>query len=282
MRLLTALLACLAINPAFALTPAPHGAPVKPAAGGHAEPTAISAAPAASGHGGGAGHGGGHWEYRGLNGPDAWADLSPANKLCRSGREQSPINISASFPQDLNKLEFSYGLSKINIVNNGHTIQVNYDPGSYLRIGDDRYELLQFHFHTPSEEMINSKQYAMVAHLVHKSEDGRLAVIAALFEKGKENEFINTLWSRLPREAMESRVYGESEISATSLLPLNLGYFTFNGSLTTPPCSEGVRWLVLKNPVQISARQLEKFRELYPMNARPIQPLYGRTIFESM
>lgn len=250
---------------------------------------ASSPTPEASGHGAPAEkqHAstsvGGHWDYKGPNGPENWANLSPSYSACRNGREQSPVNITSSYPQDLNKLEFSYGMSKINIVNNGHTIQVNYDPGSFLRIGDEKYELIQFHFHTPSEEMINSKQYSMVAHLVHKNEEGRLAVIAVLFDKAaKDNDVINNLWSRMPKEEKESRIYEESHISAASLLPLNLGYYTFNGSLTTPPCSEGVRWIVLKTPVPISVKQLDKFKEEFPMNARPIQPMFGRNVFESM
>ncbi|MDK2124639.1 carbonic anhydrase [Parachitinimonas caeni] len=225
--------------------------------------------------------GGGHWGYGGPNGPAGWANMNPAYSLCRDGKEQSPINITSVVGQKIDKIEFSYGISKINLVNNGHTIQANYDPGSYITAFGERYQLLQFHFHTPSEEQINGRAFPLVAHLVHRSEDGRLAVIGVLFEKGRDNPTLEALWDRMPTEHGETRQYEETHVSAASLLPLKLGFYTFMGSLTTPPCSEGVRWIVMKNPQQISERQLARFRQEFPMNARPIQPINTRLVVES-
>ncbi|WP_374354777.1 carbonic anhydrase [Chitinimonas sp.] len=224
-----------------------------------------------------------HWSYTGpATGPQNWARMNPDFAQCAEGRQQSPINIVGAAPQQLPQLRFSYGLSKLSILNNGHTIQVNIDPGQSVEVLGDRYELKQFHFHTPSEEMIGGKPFAMVAHLVHKSEAGRLAVVAVLFKEGQANPLIDTLWSRLPGEHGETRSFDGQMISPANLLPNNAKYFTFDGSLTTPPCSEGVRWIVLKTPVELSKAQLARFRQMFPMNARPVQPLNGREVLESM
>lgn len=224
-----------------------------------------------------------HWSYIGpRTGPSNWGKLNPTFGLCDSGKEQSPVNLTGAAAQDLEKIKYSYGMSKLQIVNNGHTIQVNVDPGSWIDAFGDRFELKQFHFHTPSEEQINGKSFALVAHFVHKSELGKLAVIAVLFKVGRENALINTLWERMPDEHGEARTYEQRVISPASLMPDKPGYYSLMGSLTTPPCSEGVRWIVLKTPVELSAAQLARFRKEFPMNARPIQPLNGRIIVDVM
>ncbi|MFC4161562.1 carbonic anhydrase [Chitinimonas lacunae] len=224
-----------------------------------------------------------HWSYQGVKtGPNEWGMMNPAYSLCREGKAQSPVNITSATPQQLESLKFSYGLSKLQLINNGHTIQVNIDPGSFLEAFGDKFELKQFHFHTPSEEQIRGKHYAMVAHLVHKNAEGALAVVAVLFQPGREHGLIDTLFSRLPSEHGESRIYEERMISPASLLPERLNYYTLMGSLTTPPCSEGVRWIILKQPVDMSSAQLTQFRRHFPMNARPVQPLNGRMVFEAM
>lgn len=224
-----------------------------------------------------------HWSYDGKKtGPNEWGMMNPAYSLCREGKAQSPVNISSAAPQQLDKLKFNYSLSKLQLVNNGHTIQVNVDAGSFLEAFGDKFELKQFHFHTPSEEQINGKSYPLVAHLVHKNEEGALAVVAVLFQTGREHGLIDTLFDRMPEEHGETRTYDERMISPASLLPGKLSYYTLMGSLTTPPCSEGVRWIILKQPVDISAKQLAEFREEFPMNARPVQSLNGRMVFDSM
>lgn len=266
------------------IKPIPHVIPVPVRPTGHKKSPAKSKVMAKEeAHGEGEEESASHWSYVGpRTGPSSWARMNPAYAQCEAGKEQSPVNISGAAPQPIDKLKFSYGLSRLQIVNNGHTIQSNIDGGSTLEAFGDTFELKQFHFHTPSEEQINGKSYPLVAHFVHKSESGKLAVIAILFKVGRENPVIDTLWDRMPKEHGETRTYEERVISPASLLPEKLGFYTLMGSLTTPPCSEGVRWIILKTPAEISAAQLARFRKEYPMNARPIQPLNGRMIVEAM
>lgn len=228
-------------------------------------------------------HAGGHWAYEGSTGPENWGGMSPSFSLCKEGREQSPINITTSYAQEMEKIKFNYGMTKITVVNNGHTIQLNIDPGSFIEALGTKYQLLQFHFHTPSEEAIGGIRYPMVAHLVHKSEDGKLAVVAALIQQGgQDNPLVEALWDKMPSEHNETRTFDKLTYSPAALLPLDQCFYTFMGSLTTPPCSEGVRWLVMKNPLSISARQIARFRKEFPMNARPIQSINARNVMEGM
>ncbi|WP_410498222.1 carbonic anhydrase [Chitinibacter sp. S2-10] len=223
-----------------------------------------------------------HWSYSGSTGPDDWGNMQPEFALCKSGRQQSPINISEVYSQQLEALQFNYQHSKLNIQNNGHTIQLNYDAGSYLNIGNDRYQLLQFHFHTPSEEAIGGKRYPMVAHLVHKNDAGQLAVVALLINQGKtDHPLFNQFWAKLPAGHNETLIFDEVQYNVARLLPAKLNYWTFMGSLTTPPCSEGVRWIVLKQPLSISAKQIARFKREFAMNARPLQSLFDRAVLDS-
>ncbi|QLG87542.1 carbonic anhydrase family protein [Chitinibacter bivalviorum] len=223
-----------------------------------------------------------HWSYEGSTGPNNWGNMKPEFATCKSGTQQSPINITETYSQSLDRLQFSYQPSKLNIQNNGHTIQLNYDSGSFLTIGSDKYQLLQFHFHTPSEEAIGGKRYPMVAHLVHKNEAGQLAVVALLINQGKEdNPLFNQFWQKLPTEHKETRIFDDIQYNVANLLPGNQSYWTFMGSLTTPPCSEGVRWFVLKQPLQISAKQISRFKREFAMNARPLQSVFERAILDS-
>lgn len=221
-----------------------------------------------------------HWGYHGAESADKWGDLSKDFATCKLGKEQSPIDIKTAGVEKttLEKIEFSYLPSKLNIINNGHTVQVDYDKGSSIKIGKDKYDLLQFHFHTPSEEEIDGKEFDLVAHLVHKSADGKLAVVAVLFDRGDENKALKAYWDKLPRDSGEVRNLPKTMVNAADMLPANRGYFTFNGSLTTPPCSENVRWFVLKTPVTVSKDQTAAFRKIYPLNNRPVQALNGRKI----
>ncbi|MDD5295285.1 MAG: carbonic anhydrase family protein [Rhodocyclaceae bacterium] len=221
-----------------------------------------------------------HWSYEGETGPANWAKLNPAYATCDIGTRQSPIDIRGGVKVDLPPIKFEYQPSLFNILDNGHTIQVNYGEGSGLTVQGRRYDLVQFHFHKPSEERINGRSYDMVAHLVHKDEDGRLAVVAVLFERGADNPFIQTLWNNLPLE-QNSEVSPETPIDLNTLLPKDRSYYTYMGSLTTPPCTEGVTWMVLKSPVQMSTEQMAVFSHLYNRNVRPIQRATGRLIKES-
>jgi carbonic anhydrase len=224
-----------------------------------------------------------HWTYSGPTGPEHWGKLKPEFAACASGKRQSPIDIRDGAKLELEPIKFDYKPAPLRVVDNGHTVQVNYAEGSSIQVAGERYELKQFHFHKPSEERINGRLYDMVAHLVHQSMDGRLAVVAVLFEAGPfHNVFVKGLWPHLPLEAGREIAPLDATVDVNELLPVERTYYTFIGSLTTPPCSEGVLWLVLKNPVPITAEQVAVFGKLYALNARPVQPPHGRLIKESM
>lgn len=221
-----------------------------------------------------------HWDYSGPTGPAKWGSLGKDFALCKTGELQSPIDIPDANVRkgDLPSLLFNYKPSPLRIIDNGHTVQVNYAPGSYVSVGGKRYQLVYLDFHKPSEEKINGKGHDMAVHLVHQDQDGKLAVIAVLLDQGSENSLIKTLWSNLPQVKDRENVVDTVKINAVELLPQDKGYYTFAGSLTTPPCSEDVTWFVLKTPVQLSAEEIARFARLYPMNARPVQPLNGRDL----
>ncbi len=222
-----------------------------------------------------------HWTYSGDTGPAKWAALESEYSACGLGKLQSPIDIRDGVAKkaDLPAIAFDYKPSPLEIVDNGHTIQVNYAPGSFITVEGRRYELVQFHFHKPSEEKINGKSADMVAHLVHKNADGKLAVVAVLLNTGQSNKLVETLWKNLPRQKEKENAVEAVQVNAADLLPSKTGaYYTFTGSLTTPPCSEGVTWFVLKSPTSVSKSEVARFAKLYPMNARPAQPLNGREI----
>jgi carbonic anhydrase len=155
---------------------------------------------------------------------------------------------------------------------------VNYAPGSWIDVGGARYDLVQFHFHKPSEEKVDGKPHAMVAHLVHKNAEGKLAVVAVLLDGGGSNATIDSIWKNVPKEKLKETVVANTTVDADALLPKDRGYYTFQGSLTTPPCSEDVTWLVLKDPVKIADAEISQFGHIYPMNARPTQSLNGRLV----
>lgn len=246
--------------------------------GGPAAPAGRStgkAAPAAAGHGAEI-----HWSYEGQGGPERWGQLRPDFNKCATGTRQSPIDIREGIAVDLEPIAFDYKPSNFSVIDNGHTVQVNVAQGNAIQIMGRRYELLQFHFHRPSEERINGRQYDMVAHLVHKDSEGRLAVVAVLLDRGSTHALIQTVWANLPLEKNELQ-QAQVTLDLNQLLPESRLYYTYMGSLTTPPCSEGVLWMVLKQPVQVSNQQINIFSRLYPMNARPVQPAQGRLIKES-
>ncbi|MEO7495009.1 MAG: carbonic anhydrase family protein [Massilia sp.] len=221
------------------------------------------------------------WDYDGAKGPAKWASLKKDYSSCGLGHQQSPIDIRATTKGKLEPIAFDYKPSALKEIDNGHTIQINYAAGSGITVDGKRHELLQFHFHTPSEERINGKSYPLVAHLVHKSAEGKLAVVAVLFKFGKENPTLATVWANPPKEKTVETAAAGVDIDLAALLPAEHGYYNFAGSLTTPPCSEQVNWFVLKAPVELSAAQLKQFHTLYKHNARPVQALHGRIVKES-
>lgn len=221
-----------------------------------------------------------HWSYEGDTGPAAWGQMRSDYALCSTGTRQSPIDIRDGIKVEQEPIVFEYKPTYFRIVDNGHTIQVNYGEGSRLMAMGRTYELVQFHFHRPSEERIDGRSFDMVVHLVHKDMDGRLAVVAVMLERGSQSAFMQTLWNNLPLEKNEEYL-ARVAVNASDILPASREYYSYMGSLTTPPCTEGVLWLVMKNPVQISEEQIAIFSRFYRNNARPVQAGNGRVIKES-
>ena len=287
-----------------------HGAPqrmasLSPAAGAHsaqAEPAATAStssreyikarAAALAGHGPAdshadkAGHTGGHeahWAYEGEYGPQKWGAMKPEFNVCAIGKRQSPIHIeeTATLPGPAEPLQISYRPSTGSVVNNGHTIQVDLDGDNTLTVRGSVYKLVQFHFHHPAEEKVNYKGFAMVAHLVHRNDAGQLAVVAVLMDPGAPNPLIHNVWTHMPLDTADRVKLPAGSIDLNKLLPQDQRYYQFIGSLTTPPCTEGVLWLVLKQPMTLARDQLKMFSALFPNNARPTQPLHGRLVREA-
>jgi carbonic anhydrase len=221
-----------------------------------------------------------HWSYEGTSGPANWSKINTNWAACSTGKRQSPIDIRDGMKVDLEQITFDYHPSSFNETDNGHTIQVMVGGGNFITVGNQTYELQQFHFHRPSEERINGKGTEMVLHLVHKSAEGKLAIVAVLLERGKAHNLIQTVWNNLPLEKLET-VAPSIVLDLNEALPERREYYTYMGSLTEPPCTEGVLWIVMKQPMQASPAQMALFSRLYPLNARPVQSSFGRVIKES-
>ena len=221
-----------------------------------------------------------HWSYEGDSGPANWSKINVDWAKCGNGSRQSPIDIRDGMKVELEQISFDYHPSSFNVVDNGHTVQVGVSGGNYITVQNRMFELQQFHFHRPSEERINGKAFEMVVHLVHRDAEGRLAVLALLLERGAPQATIQTVWNNLPLEKFET-MQPTILLDPAEMLPVRRDYYTYMGSMTSPPCSEGVLWLVMKQPVQASPAQMALFSRLYPLNARPIQPGNGRIIKES-
>lgn len=221
-----------------------------------------------------------HWGYSGDVAPARWGTLSPEYATCGTGKNQAPVNIEHTVKSELPALPFAYQAGGREIINNGHTIQVVYADGSKLTVDGSPFTLKQFHFHAPSENLIQGKQYPLEVHLVHSDKDGNLAVVALMFEEGKANPLLAKLWQQLPRKSGDHLTLNKS-VNVADLLPKDQSYYRFAGSLTTPPCSEGVRWLVLKQPISASKTQIEQFSAVMGhANNRPVQPVGARLIAE--
>ncbi len=234
----------------------------------------------ATAHGSDAHAGEPHWAYEGENGPQNWGKLKPEFNLCAIGKRQSPINIeeSATLQGPAEPLQFNYTPSIGSVVNNGHTIQVDVAGDNTLTVRGSVYKLVQFHFHTPSEEQVNFRNFAMVAHLVHKNNEGQLAVVAVLLDPGVANALINKVWTYMPLDTSDRVRMPDGLIDMNELLPKDQRYYQFIGSLTTPPCTEGVLWMVMKQPTLLSREQIRLFQQLFPNNARPVQPVNARAV----
>jgi carbonic anhydrase len=221
-----------------------------------------------------------HWTYGGATGPAHWGGLEPEFGACGLGHAQSPIDIRSADAQkaELPAIEFAYKPSPLKVLDNGHTLKVLPAPGSSITVDGHRYELVEFHFHKPSEESIDGKRHDMVAHLVHRDADGKLAVVAVLLDAGALNTMVAAVWNNWPARKDAETEVADVQVNVADLLPADHGYYTFAGSLTTPPCSEGVTWFVLRQPSTLSEGEIARFGSVYPMNARPLQPLHDRVV----
>ena len=246
--------------------------------------TAASPDSAATAHNGAAAQAHAHWSYEGDTGPANWAKLKPEFNVCAIGQRQSPIPIdnSATLQGPAEPIGFHYRPSEGSVVHNGHTIQVDVAPGNHIAVRGGHFDLLQFHFHHPSEEQINGQRFPMVAHLVHKNAEGQLAVVAVLLTTGEANTAIDTVWKYLPVDTGDRVKLPAGVLNLPDLLPKDQRYYQFMGSLTTPPCTEGVLWMVLKTPSTLSPAQIRLFGQLFPNNARPVQELNGRPVREGL
>lgn len=232
-------------------------------------------------------HGGPHWSYEGETGPAQWGTLSPDWSPCGSGQSQSPIDIDKTMMADLPAMKTQFQPAQLRIIhhnhvadgiNNGHTIQVNYSQGDTLRVGDEAFELKQYHFHSPSEHTVGGKHYPMEMHLVHKSPAGQLSVIGVFIEEGAHNAAFDPVWSNLPKTKGAETHLENVTVDIDQLLPASTASYRYDGSLTTPPCSEGVKWIVMATPIQLSTEQIGAFRALVHGNNRPVQALNGRPV----
>jgi carbonic anhydrase len=227
------------------------------------------------------------WEYGGPKGPEHWGDLDPDYIACKTGKEQSPIDIQKAERAALPSLRFEYRSGPLKyLINNGYTIRVNYHDapgtGNFLIVGEKRYQLKQFHFHRPSEEYVRGKPYEMEVHLMHADSGGQVVGVTIFLKMGSPNDTVRTLWEHIPMTESKEQEIAGVEINPAGLLPRGeTAYYLYQGSETAPPCRENVTWMVLKTPVEISAEQINEFAKLYPHDVRPIQPLNGRIVKES-
>lgn len=223
-----------------------------------------------------------HWSYKGTTGPTEWSNLDETFDVCRLGKHQSPIDIVPSnhlAVGDTQALQLNYKASQLKLLNNGHTLQLPYDAGSTISLEGKEYQLVQFHFHVPSEHTIAGQSYALEVHLVHLLQDNQLLVVGVMFTEGSENSFLAEFWSRIPVLEGLVEVAGAT-INIAALVPNIADYYRYEGSLTTPPCSENVHWIVLKAELEASKAQINKFLAIFGQNARPVQSLNGRVVSE--
>ena len=219
-----------------------------------------------------------HWGYTGKEGPAHWGGLSSKFQTCSKGKAQSPIDLKPSEGATVEPILFDYHASPLGIIHNGHTVQVSYQPGSSIQIGDKKYELLQFLFRTPSEHTLNGLKTDMEVQFVHRSKDGQIAIVGVLMKSGTYNKSLAEIWKRMPARESAEQIHRNVMINAADLLPKRKKYYRYMGSLTTPPCTEGVHWYILDTPVNVSASQTNRFSNAVGSNARPTQALNNRLL----
>ncbi|WP_267383378.1 carbonic anhydrase [Cyanobacterium sp. uoEpiScrs1] len=219
------------------------------------------------------------WDYRH---PEQWGDISEEYRVCKTGKQQSPIDLQSPIESQLSRIEVSYQEIPLRIINNGHTIQVNSGPGNFISVDNQKFELLQFHFHHPSEHTVNGKNYPMEIHFVHRNEQGSLAVLGVPLKQGQEHQTLQSVWDNMPSRKSTERLISDRYISLDKLLPTSFDSYRYFGSLTTPPCSEIVYWIVFREPLEVSLMQIQQFKQIFPLNARPVQPINRRFILTSI
>ena len=221
------------------------------------------------------------WGYTGKQGPQYWGDLSTKYHLAKDGKQQSPIDIKTktTVTQSLPPLKFNYRKERISAINNGHSIQHNEQPGSFLHVGDDTYSLEQFHVHVPSEHTIDGKHADVELHFVHKSSSGQVAVVAVMVHADSKDPVNTPLYKIIPQQAGESVEVDQVTRDPMDLIPKDHSYLRYMGSFTTPPCTEGIHWIVMKTPISTTPAVVEKFKEVIGGNNRPVQMLNGRKVF---
>lgn len=217
------------------------------------------------------------WSYTGLTGPDMWGELKEDYILCKIGKLQSPIDLLWKKPQGKMAIEFNYKDTPYKIVDNGHTVQVQFEAGNQITMNGHTYDLKHLDFHAHSEHAISGKHYSLEAHFYHKDKDGQLVILAVLFTEGKANPFLESMWEQFPREK-NRQVASQVSFNPADLLPKVKTHYHYTGSLTIPPCSENVKWNVFNTPVEMSSEQINHFKVLYSKNYRPLQPINGRTV----
>ena len=231
------------------------------------------AAPAGAGHGDAP-----HWAYAGEGGPDSWGHLDAEFSACSAGRNQSPIDIAATTGVGSGEVAFSYQPSSLTVINNGHTIQANVLPGNAISVDGKAFGLLQFHFHSPSEHTLDGRYFPLEMHLVHRNTEGSLGVVGVFFAEGNASDPLEPVWAVMPHSTEEQGIVEGFDLE--SLLPSSRQLYRYAGSLTTPPCSEGVRWMVMQTPREVSGAQVQAFASLVGPNNRPLQPVWAREVLE--
>lgn len=220
------------------------------------------------------------WGYIGKGGPEHWGKLDPAFAICEQGKNQSPVNLTGFVEAELEPITFSYTGLVTEVVNSGRTIEANYTAGSTIQVAGKTFELKQFHFHSPGEHTLNGDSLPLEGYFVHEAQDGSVAVIAVMYTLGEENQGIARLWKQMPNKSGQKAAMA-SQVRAEDLMPEERDYYRYNGSLTIPPCLEGVIWMVMKQTVSVSREQVDEFGKImHHSNSRPVQPLNARVILQ--
>lgn len=217
--------------------------------------------------------------YAGPSGPDHWAELSKNYAICATGQQESPIDLHGPITADLGAIDFAWQKLALRATNNGHTVQFDASPGSSMALGGNRYALAQFHIHHPSEHLLDGRRFPLEIHFVHTLADGRIGVVGVFVAEGKANPVLQTALDTIPKDVDTTSTGGV--IDPRALLPVKRGFYRYEGSLTTPPCTEKVDWIVMATPIEASAAQIDQFQAIFPFNARPLQAINRRFLLRS-